>query len=357
MADNYCLSIQLLVVPVRQVLHVDCDCFFAAVEMRDQPHLRSVPLAIGGASDRRGVISTCNYIARKYGVRSAMASSQAKKLCPDLVLVPGHMQKYKDVSRQVMDILKQYALQFEAVSIDEAYLEIAPASNGQLVAQQIRQQIESELGITVSVGIAPNKFLAKVASDWRKPNGQFAVLPSEVDEFVARLEVKKIPGVGPKSAAKLHEMGIYTCGHVREVPDETLLKRFGRFGQLLIERSKGRDNRELSQGRQRKSISIERTFAEDLYRESQIHEALTGMWPKFLERVEGANLKLDQLAPFVKVKFSDFHVTTLAKQSSHASFDEYLNLILEASKRDNQAIRLLGLGAKLLQPSAQLALF
>ena len=325
--------------------------------MRDQPHLRNVPLAIGGASDRRGVISTCNYIARKYGVRSAMASSQAKKLCPDLVLVPGNMQKYRDVSHQVMNILKQYALQFEVVSVDEAYLELAPTSNGQLVAQQIRQQIERELGITVSVGIAPNKFLAKVASDWRKPNGQFSVLPSEVDEFVARLEVKKIPGVGPKSAAKLHEMGIYTCGHVREVPDETLLKRFGRFGQLLIERSQGLDNRGLSQGRQRKSISIERTFAEDIYRESDIEVALTAMWPTFLERIEKANLKLEQLAPFVKVKFADFHVTTLAKQSSKASFDEYLKLILQASKRDQQSIRLLGLGAKLLQPSAQLTLF
>ncbi|MFT5594773.1 MAG: DNA polymerase-4 [Oceanicoccus sp.] len=342
---------------MRQILHVDCDCFFAAVEMRDQPHLRNVPLAIGGASDRRGVISTCNYIARKYGVRSAMASAQAKKLCPDLVLVPGHMQKYRDVSRQVMEILKQYALQFEVVSVDEAYLEIAPSSNGQVVAQQIRQQVENELGITVSVGIAPNKFLAKVASDWRKPNGQFTILPSEVAAFVARLEVKKIPGVGPKSAAKLHEMGIYNCGHVQEIPDETLLKRFGRFGQLLIERAKGEDNRGLSQGRQRKSISIERTFVEDLYHESQITDALTDMWPKFLERVEGAGLKLEQLAPFVKVKFADFHVTTLAKQSSQASFDEYLKLVLQASQRDQQSIRLLGLGAKLLQPSAQLALF
>ncbi|MGB3665436.1 MAG: DNA polymerase IV [Bermanella sp.] len=342
---------------MRQVLHVDCDCFFAAVEMRDQPHLRNVPLAIGGASDRRGVISTCNYLARKFGVRSAMASGQAKQLCPDLVLVPGNMQKYRDVSADVMEILKQYALQFEVVSVDEAYLELAPTSNAQMVAQQIRQQVESELGITVSVGIAPNKFLAKVASDWRKPNGQFAILPSEVDEFVARLEVIKIPGVGPKSAAKLHDMGIYTCGHVREVPDEILLKRFGKFGQLLIERAKGQDSRGLSHGRMRKSISVERTFAEDLQNQSDIEEALNDMWPKFLERIERANLKLEQLAPFVKVKFADFHVTTLAKQSSQASFDQYLNLVIEASKRDQQTIRLLGLGAKLLQPSAQLSLF
>jgi DNA polymerase-4 len=339
---------------------VDCDCFFAAVEMRDQPHLRHVPLAIGGASDRRGVISTCNYIARKYGVRSAMASGQAKKLCPDLVLVPGNMQKYRDVSVQVMEILKQYALQFEVVSVDEAYLEIAPASNGQIVAQQIRQQVESELGITVSVGIAPNKFLAKVASDWRKPNGQFTVLPSEVDHFVASLEVKKIPGVGPKSAAKLHDMGIYTCGHVREVSDDFLINRFGKFGQLLIERAKGQDNRSLSQGRVRKSISIERTFVEDIRQGDEVALALEEMWPKFLTRVENAGLSLSKIAPFVKVKFSDFHVTTLANHQKTATFENYLILLNEASVRDEQAIRLIGLGGRLIEAShehPQLPLF
>lgn len=325
--------------------------------MRDQPQFKHVPLAIGGASDRRGVISTCNYIARTFGVRSAMASAQAKKLCPDLVLIPGNMQKYRDVSKQVMSILSEYALQMEVVSVDEAYLELAPASNGQLVAKQIRQQIESELGITVSVGIAPNKFLAKVASDWQKPNGQFSILPSEVDSFVANLEVKKIPGVGPKSAAKLHDMGVFTCGHVQQIPDAELLKRFGKFGQLLIERSQGRDNRSLSQSRTRKSISIERTFAEDLVSDEQIEAALEEMWPKFLQRIENAGLNIDQLAPFVKVKFSDFHITTLAKQHSKAEFSVYLRLILQACERDNLAIRLLGLGAKLLQPSTQLNLF
>lgn len=342
---------------MRQVLHVDCDCFFAAVEMRDQPQFRHVPLAIGGSSDRRGVISTCNYIARKYGVRSAMASAQAKRLCPDLVLIPGNMQKYRDVSKQVMEILEQYALQMEVVSVDEAYLELAPTSNGTKVAEQIRQHIESELGITVSVGVAPNKFLAKVASDWRKPNGQFVILPSDVARFVEQLEVKKIPGVGPKSAEKLQDMGIFTCGHIQQIPDDELLKRFGKFGQLLIERSKGLDNRELSQGRLRKSISIERTFPEDIQSEQEIEQALDAMWPKFLERIDRAGLKIENLAPFVKVKFSDFHVTTLAKQSSKANLSEYLKLILQARKRDHQAIRLLGLGAKLLQPSAQLSLF
>lgn len=152
-------------------------------------------------------------------------------------------------------------------------------------------------------------------------------------------------------------MGIYTCGHVRDVKDDVLLKRFGKFGRLLIDRAKGEDNRSLSVSRTRKSISIERTFAQDLQNQADIEDALHDMWPKFLERIERANLKLEQLAPFVKVKFADFHVTTLAKQSSQASFDQYLSLIIQASQRDQQTIRLLGLGAKLLQPSAQLSLF
>jgi DNA polymerase-4 len=214
--------------------------------MRDQPEYRNVPLAIGGSSDRRGVISTCNYPARKFGIRSAMATGQALKLCPDLKLVPGDMEKYRTVSAEVMDILRVYALEFEQVSIDEAYLELPPASNAALIAKQIRQQVERELGITVSVGMAPNKFLAKIASDWEKPNGQFAVLPRDVNDFVEALEVRKIPGVGPKSAEKLNDLGLHTCKHIKELPLDWLIKKFGKFGKVLHDRSYGVDHRTLT---------------------------------------------------------------------------------------------------------------
>lgn len=343
-----------------QILHVDCDCFFAAVEMRDTPEYRHVPLAIGGSQDRRGVISTCNYLARKYGVRSAMATGQALKLCPDLVLVPGDMAKYREASHQVMEILKTYALELEQVSVDEAYLQLAPCTNGSLVAQQIRQQVEAEVGITVSVGIAPNKFLAKVSSDWQKPNGQFAVLAADVDRFVAKLPLKKIPGVGPKSVEKLANMGLTTCGHVQDFTLLELVNRFGRFGQLLFERCRGIDHRALSKGRERKSISIERTFSEDLKLKStkEIKDVLTGLWPKFNERLEKAKLSGEGLAPFVKVKFSDFHVTTLANHESKANFDDYCDLLAQAVQRSDLPVRLLGIGGKLIRRHArQLDLF
>ena len=343
---------------MRQVLHVDCDCFFAAVEMRDQPQYRDIPIAIGGSSDRRGVISTCNYPAREYGVRSAMSSAQALALCPQLKLLPGNMSKYKQASNEVMEILRSYGLDFEQVSVDEAYLELPESSNAMLVAQQIRQQVESEIGITVSVGIAPNKFLAKVASDWNKPNGQFSILPGEVDDFVSTLDVRKIPGVGPKSAEKLKNLGITKCGHIKSMPQDWLLKRFGKFGKLLFDRAHGNDSRTVKSHRVRKSISIERTFSEDIQREDEIQEALQAMWPKFLERVSIAGLTLDGLAPFVKVKYSDFQVTTLADHEYRANIKDYEQLLYRAAHRQGKAIRLLGIGGRLKnQESAQLSLF
>ena len=337
---------------MRQVLHVDCDCFFAAVEMRDEPKYQNVPIAIGGSSDRRGVISTCNYPARKYGVRSAMASSQALKLCPNLILIPGSMAKYKEASVQVMEVLKQYAVSFEPVSIDEAFIELPVTSNAELISQQIRQQIFSEIGITVSVGIAPNKFLAKIASDWNKPDGQFTVAQNEVDAFVARLPVRRIPGVGPKSAEKLNNLGIHTCQDVRDVPEKWLKDRLGKFGEILIQRAYGEDGRQVRVRGQRKSISIEHTFASDLSYASEVDDALEIMWPKFLERVQSAHLNTENLAPFVKVKFADFQVTTLAKHNKRVNFDDYLELLHEARQRDSQSIRLLGIGAKLQQGMA-----
>lgn len=342
----------------RQVLHVDCDCFFAAVEMRDNPNLINIPIAIGGSSDRRGVISTCNYPARKYGVRSAMSSVKALQLCPHLMLLPGNMAKYQAASQQVMAVLRQYALQFEQVSVDEAYLEISPTSNALKVAEQIRQQIVNEVGITVSVGVAPNKFLAKVASDWRKPNGQFIVLADEVDSFVASLPLQKIPGIGPKSSEALRNMGLNTCRDVREACPKWLLSRFGSMGEMLLQRVYGKDNRSLVESRIRKSISVETTFPEDICGIEEITQAIEGLWQRFSQRVERNDLPIDGLQPFVKVKFADFHVTTLANHLRDVSKQQYLELVQQAMQRADKKIRLIGIGARLpIQHNPQLALF
>ena len=202
---------------MKKFIHIDMDCFYAAVEMRDNPALASVPLAIGGNS-RRGVLSTANYIARQYGVRSAMSNYHAKQLCPDLVIVPGRMQVYKDISTQIRAIFAKYTDLIEPLSLDEAYLDVTNSTackgSATLMAQQIRQEIYDTTGLTASAGVAPIKFIAKIASDENKPNGQFVVLPEQVDDFLAQLPLGKIPGVGKVTLEKLQLKGLYTGADV-----------------------------------------------------------------------------------------------------------------------------------------------
>ena len=192
---------------LRKIIHVDCDCFYAAVEMRDNPSLIGKPIAVGGSTSRRGVLSTCNYEARAYGLHSAMPTAQALKLCPDVILLPHRFDAYKEASNKVNDIYRRYTEIIQPLSLDEAYLDVSEVDmlhgSATLIAQDIRQAIEKEVGITASAGIAPNKFLAKVASDWNKPNGQFVITPDQIADFMVQLPVKKIPGVGKKTAERL----------------------------------------------------------------------------------------------------------------------------------------------------------
>jgi DNA polymerase-4 len=331
----------------RKVIHIDCDCFFASVEMRDNPALRDVPIAIGGEADRRGVIATCNYPARAFGVRSAMATAQARKLCPALILVPGRMNVYREISAQLMAILEQYALQLEQVSVDEAYLEIASHLNATDIAAQIRQRVKDELGITVSAGIAPNKFLAKIASDWNKPDGQWVVRPDQVDAFVRELPLNKIPGIGPAMEKKLALYKLFTCDDVRQWPLTDLVRLFGRTGAVLYERARGIDHRLLNLERPRKSLSVERTFAQDLSGEEACIGQLSMLWERWLERVERSGWQPAALAPFVKVKFADFTQTTLADSHEQASVGGFERLLKLALQRENKAVRLLGIGGRL----------
>lgn len=226
---------------MRKIIHVDMDCFFAAVEMRDNPALRDIPIAIGGSRVQRGVISTANYPARKFGVRSAMPTATALKLCPHLTLLPGRFDAYKEASNHIREIFSRYTSLIEPLSLDEAYLDVSDSVHCQgsatLMAQEIRETIHRELNLTASAGIAPVKFLAKIASDLNKPNGQFVIAPHQVAEFVKTLPLAKIPGVGKVSAAKLESMGLRTCADVQNSDLAMLLKRFGKFGRILWERS------------------------------------------------------------------------------------------------------------------------
>ena len=203
----------------RKIIHCDCDCFYASVEIRDDPSLAGLPVAVGGSPERRGVITTCNYVAREYGVHSAMPSAHARRLCPGLVILPPDFDKYRAASRQIRQIFYDYTDLVEPLSLDEAFLDVSAASachgSATLIARDIRRRVRAEVGITISAGVAPNKFLAKVASDWNKPDGDFVVLPEQVDAFVAALPVRRISGVGKATAERLSGMGVSICAHSR----------------------------------------------------------------------------------------------------------------------------------------------
>ena len=217
---------------MRKIIHCDCDSFYASVEMRDDASLRQLPIAVGGSASRRGVIATCNYEARKYGLHSAMPMAQALRLCPDLVVVPTNMEKYRVESKRVQSIFYDYTDLVEPLSLDEAFLAVSECKrhrgSATRIAEEIRNRVREEVGITISAGIAPNKFLAKIASDWKKPDGQFTVTPQDIDAFMVELPVAKIFGVGSVTAKKMSAMNIHTCGDLQQVDASELAKRFGK---------------------------------------------------------------------------------------------------------------------------------
>jgi DNA polymerase-4 len=314
--------------------------------MRDDETLRNVPLAVGG-SGPRSVLCTCNYQARKYGVRSAMPASKAVKLCPELVIVSGRMAVYQQVSTQIRAIFQRYTELIEPLSLDEAFLDVSHCTqfNGSatLIAQQIRQDIYSELNLTASAGVAPNKFIAKIASDENKPNGQCVVTPSDVTRFVENLALKKIPGIGPKTAKKLLAYGLSSCADIRASSVATLIPIVGKFAPSLYQRSFGIDHRALETDRIRKSLAIERTFAYDLFCEKECENAVDVLYEKLLLRLEKHQHRTINKQG-VKLKFNDFTQTTVEQQSCLCDENTFKKLLAKALLRSHErGIRLIGL--------------
>ncbi|OEY70980.1 DNA polymerase IV [Rheinheimera salexigens] len=328
------------------------DCFFAAVEMRDNPALRHIPIAIGGSREARGVISTCNYPARVFGVRSAMPTHQALKLCPHLTLLKGNMEKYRIASQQIRQIFQRYTDKVEPLSLDEAYLDVSDckmfAGSATLIAENIRQTIKHETGLTASAGVAPNKFLAKIASDENKPDGIFVITPNQVEHFVATLPLKKLPGVGAKTAERLAKLGLHLCADIQTAPLATLIKHFGSMADSLLKRSQGIDEREVFHNVQRKSIGIETTVEHDLTEFTACVAALDALLPKLALRLEKyQSSSAGQYSPInkigVKLKFSDFRQTTVEKQGLSLTLDQLLPLLEEAwQRRQQHSVRLVG---------------
>lgn len=345
----------------RKIIHVDMDCFYAAVEMRDQPHLRDVPLAIGGAAAKRGVISTCNYVARRFGVRSAMPTALAQRLCPPLVLLPGRLGYYKAISHQLHAIFARYTDRIEPLSLDEAYLDVTGSDqlggSATRMAMAIREAISRELQLTASAGVAPNKFLAKIASERNKPDGLFVITPGEVDEFVRQLPLAAIPGIGRKSAERLAALGLITCEDVRALSLAECHALFGKLGDMLQERIWGRDERPVEVSRERKSVGVETTLDHDLRAdEASVLPLLHSLLPELQRRLERHQAGRPISGFGIKLKFVDFQQTTVYRACDHITAELLESLLREGLLRSHgRAIRLVGVVAGVNQKREQLS--
>lgn len=344
---------------MRKIIHVDMDCFFAAVEMRDDPSLRDIPIAIGGSRVQRGVISTANYPARKYGVRSAMPTATALRLCPHLKLLPGRFDAYKEASQQIRAIFTRYTPLIEPLSLDEAYLDVTNSEHCQgsatLMAQAIRAEILRETGLTASAGIAPIKFLAKIASDMNKPDGQYVITPQAMPDFLLTLPLSKIPGVGKVATKKLEEMGLRTCADVQQADLAQLLKRFGKFGRVLWERSNGIDDRDVVVERERKSLGVERTLGEDIHHWDQCLEIIDFLYAELDRRLSAIRPDKQIARQGVKLKFNDFQLTTQEHVWPVLNKDDMIAVARQAwdERRAGRGVRLVGLHVTLVNPQLE----
>jgi len=336
---------------IRKIIHIDADCFYAAVEVRDNPALKGLPVAVGGSAEHRGVVAAASYEARNFGIHSAMASATAIKRCPNLILIPGRMSAYRQASRQMQSIFADYTDLIEPLSLDEAFLDVSHSKqckgSATLIAQEIRQRINDTIGITVSAGIAPNKFLAKVASDWNKPNGQYVITPDRVDAFLTSLPVKKLWGVGKVTAKRLEKLGIETCDDVRRYDVFQFVELFGNFGEHIHKLAHGIDNRLVVSEWRRKSVSVENTYAQDL-------PDLAACLQKLPELIDSLNKRMERLDDdyrihnsFLKMKFRAFSQTTNERLHSKPVEQDLSIICEEAWQSGKILVRLLGVGVRL----------
>lgn len=350
---------------IRKIIHIDMDCFYAAIEMRDFPEFVKKPLAVGGEATQRGVIATCNYAARQFGVRSAMSTAKALRLCPYLIVRPGRMDVYRQESEYIREIFADYTDLIEPLSLDEAYLDVTDSTHckgsATWMAQEIRERIFQTRRLTASAGIAPNKSLAKIASDWHKPNGQMVIKPSDIKSFMVSLSVRKLFGVGPKMEEKLSAYGIKNCADLQQYPEEYLFNEFGIMGQRLYELCRGVDNRPVNPERVRKAISVEETYLSDLPNVEACLAALPELIARLKARIQRAGNILGIHALFVKLKFNDFQKTTVEEVFNQIDSSVLHRLIQEGYLRKRLPVRLIGVGIKLKQEKVyemrQLSLF
>ncbi|WP_242157148.1 DNA polymerase IV [Aestuariivivens sediminis] len=334
--------------PIRKIIHVDMDAFYASVEQLDNPGLRGKPIAVGGGG-KRGVVSAASYEARKFGVKSAMAGNLASKLCPELIFVRPKFERYTEISKTIRRIFYDYTDLVEPLSLDEAYLDVTENKKGNpsasLIATEIRARIFNEIGLTASAGISVNKFIAKVASDYHKPNGQKTVNPEEVLKFLEQLDIRKFYGVGKVTAEKMYQLGIYTGQDLKQKSLEYLEVNFGKSGRYYYHVVRGIHESEVKPDRIRKSLAAERTFSENLSSEIFMLEKLNHIADEVFHRLSKS--KIAGKTVTLKIKYSDFSLQTRSKTLPYFISDK--SIILETAKdllyqdKLNNSVRLLGI--------------
>lgn len=341
----------------RKIIHVDMDAFYASIEQRDHPEYRGKPLIIGGDPNKRGVVSTCSYEARKFGVHSAMSTKQAVKLCPQGIFIHGNMSHYVEVSNQIRAIFHRYTDLIEPLSLDEAYLDVTDNKVGMksatYLAQDIQRTIFRELGLTASAGVSYNKFIAKIASDYHKPHGITVVPPEEAEAFLEGIPITKFYGVGKVTAEKLHRLGIYTGADLKAWSEWDLLRELNKHGYQLYRHVRGQSSNSVNPNRDRKSVGKETTFEKDVWDEIMIQRYLR----KFAEQISERLQKIHKNGKTVvlKIRYHDF--TTYTRR---LTLSEYINdseaifqagkALLSASYSGEESIRLVGLTVTNLKP-------
>jgi len=340
------------------ILHIDMDAFYASVEQLDNPWLRGKCVIVGGTSNR-GVVSASSYEARRFGVRSAMPIFLARQKCPDGVFIPPRMARYKEMSKKIMAILREFSPQVEVVSIDEAYMDVSGSQrlhgDPGTVAMNIKNDIKQKLGLTCSVGVAPGKFLAKVASDMDKPDGLTVIPPQEVRQFIESLPVQKVPGVGKKTFLRLESMGIKALGDVKKFPEKMLIERLGKFGHRLIELASGQDHSTVTPWSPHKSVSSEMTLGENTRDKKLLHKYLLKQSEAVARQLRKAGVKAKTIT--LKLKHADFKQFTRSKTITNPTRSSETIYQHAASLLDNyeltQKIRLIGVGTSGFKSTGQ----
>ncbi|CDF81109.1 DNA polymerase IV [Formosa agariphila KMM 3901] len=345
-------------IPLRKIIHVDMDAFYASVEQMDFPELKGKAIAVGG-SEQRGVVSAASYEARKFGVKSAMSGAQAKRNCPELIFVKPRFDRYKDISKQIRKIFFDYTDLVEPLSLDEAYLDVTVNKKGNpsasLIAEEIRSRILKEVGLTASAGISINKFIAKVASDYNKPNGQKTVNPEDVLPFLEALDIRKFYGVGKVTAEKMYQLGIYTGKDLKLKSLEYLDSHFGKSGQYYYHVVRGIHNSEVKPNRIRKSLAAERTFSENLSSEIFMLEKLELIAEEVSKRLKRNKVAGKTIT--LKIKYSDFTLQTRSKtllyfiSDAHLIMDTVKTLLIQEEL--SNSVRLLGISISNLNTEKQ----